>query len=241
MSSVRDLQRWFAVARSEEVIARHVVESMLLGQDLAVWRDDAGAVNAWENRCPHRGVRFSIGFNTGQELRCRYHGWRFASGNGQCQAIPAHPTQKPASAMRATVYGVAERHGFVWARLGDDPTAPQDPPLPASLQLPAVPVTIRSLFMRAPATAVASALRHGFASEPAPDAVHGAAAAAVPAGDEYTLGGTGVLYLLQPVSDAETIVHGLLTGPVPAADRLQVLRRHNARLADLRRAIERPA
>ena len=87
--------RWFPVARSEEVVARHVVQTQLLGQEAALWRDDSGLANAWENRCPHRGVRLSIGINTGSELQCRYHGWRYASGGGQCTFIPAHPDQKP--------------------------------------------------------------------------------------------------------------------------------------------------
>ena len=109
--------RWFAVARSQEVIPRHVVHSQLYGQELAVWRDAAGGVNAWENRCPHRGVRLSLGYNNGTELQCQYHGWRFASGTGQCTHIPAHPAQKPASTIRALTFAVREAGGYVWVCL----------------------------------------------------------------------------------------------------------------------------
>jgi phenylpropionate dioxygenase-like ring-hydroxylating dioxygenase large terminal subunit len=83
------MNRWFAVARGAELALRHVMHTQLLGQEIALWRDDAGALNAFENRCPHRGVRLSIGTNTGMELRCQYHGWRFASGGGRCAFIPA--------------------------------------------------------------------------------------------------------------------------------------------------------
>ena len=109
---------WFPVARVEEVVPRHVVQAQILGQEVAIWRDDEGKVNAWENRCPHRGVRLSIGINDGKELRCQYHGWRYASGSGQCTYIPAHPGQKPANVIKAKPYGVTERYGFVWVNLG---------------------------------------------------------------------------------------------------------------------------
>ena len=115
--------RWFPVARSEEVVARHVVQTQLMGQEAALWRDDAGLANAWENRCPHRGVRLSIGINTGSELQCRYHGWRYASASGQCTFIPAHPDQKPPNVIKAKPYACAERSGFVWINLGENADA----------------------------------------------------------------------------------------------------------------------
>ena len=104
------MARWFPVGRGAEVVSRHIAQTQLLGEEIAVWRDDAGSLNAWQNRCPHRGVRLSIGTNTGTELRCQYHGWRFASGSGQCSVIPAHPTQKPASSVRVKTYARSEEH-----------------------------------------------------------------------------------------------------------------------------------
>ena len=105
---------------------RYVAQAQLLGREIALWRSDAGAVNAWENRCPHRGVRLSIGYNTGNELRCQYHGWRFAAGSGQCTLIPAHPTQKPASGIRVGVYAAVERHHLVWVNLDAQIGAPDE-------------------------------------------------------------------------------------------------------------------
>ena len=96
---------------------RHVVHTALLGQELAVWRADDGTVNAWENRCPHRGVRLSIGTNLGHALKCRYHGWTYESGSARCIAIPCHPRLTPAAAIRVRAYPCAERQGLVWVRL----------------------------------------------------------------------------------------------------------------------------
>jgi phenylpropionate dioxygenase-like ring-hydroxylating dioxygenase large terminal subunit len=109
--------RWFPVARLEELVPRHVARTELLGQEIALWRADDGEVNAWENRCPHRGVRLSIGQNTGAALRCRYHGWRFAGGDGRCTHIPADPSRPPPAVIRATAYEVAVQEGFVWVAL----------------------------------------------------------------------------------------------------------------------------
>ena len=65
-------QQWHVIASSEDLPFRHVYQTRLLGQELAVWRDDAGEVNVWENRCPHRGVRLSLGVNVGDQLKCQY-------------------------------------------------------------------------------------------------------------------------------------------------------------------------
>ncbi len=99
---------------------RHVVHTALLGQELAVWRADDGTVNAWENRCPHRGVRLSIGTNLGHALKCRYHGWTYESGSARCIAIPCHPRLTPAAAIKVRAYPCAERQGLVWVRLAEE-------------------------------------------------------------------------------------------------------------------------
>ena len=211
---------WFPVARVEEVVPRHVVQAQILGQEVAVWRDDEGQVNAWENRCPHRGVRLSIGINDGKLLRCQYHGWRYASGSGQCTFIPAHPDQKPANVIKTKLYGVTERYGFVWVNLGEDADIADVP----ALGLNAF-TTLRSIYVAAPAAAVTGRLEgHGFA----------------PAGD-YTLEGNGTTLLIQPMDGGQTIVHGLAAGEAEPAERLALLRRHNELLTEVRDAAERAA
>ena len=211
---------WFPVARVEEVAPRHVVHAQLLGQEIALWRDDAGQLNAWENRCPHRGVRLSIGINDGKELRCRYHGWRYASGSGQCTFIPAHPGQKPANVIKTKPYGVSERYGFVWVNLGEGADIAQVP----SLGLNAF-TTLRSVYVAAPAAAVAGQLvGRGFA----------------PVGD-FALEGEGTTLLIQPMDGGQTIVHGLAAGEAEGTERLALLRRHNELLTEVRDAAERAA
>ncbi len=234
------IDRWFPVARAEEVVPRHVAQAQLLDQEIALWRDDSGLVNAWENRCPHRGVRLSIGWNTGTELRCQYHGWRYASGSGQCTYIPAHPSQKPAAGMRVGRFGVTQVHGFVWVTLG----TPSGRPLLAAGQS----TTLRSIYAEASAATVAGCLMKGyrFALDPggANESITDALVATV---DAYTLSASvhagpreaTVTFLLQPVGSSQTVIHGLLTTHDVAADRLAVLRHHNAHMSALRDTAER--
>lgn len=88
----------------------------LLGQPLVLWRDEAGALHAFADRCPHRGTRLSLGRVCGARLECAYHGWQFAS-DGACVHIPALPHFEPPSAHRATAHAVTLAHGLVWVRL----------------------------------------------------------------------------------------------------------------------------
>ncbi len=69
---------------------------------------------------------------------------------------------------------------------------------------------------------------------------------AVEVSDPHTLrtadGQTGAIrYALQPVSEAETVIHGVLAEAPPQAERLTVLRRENDRLRAVRDAAEAPA
>ena len=226
--------RWFPVCRGEEAVPRHIVHTALLGQELAVWRADDGTVNAWENRCPHRGVRLSVGTNLGDRLKCRYHGWTYASGSGQCVERPAHPGEAPPRIVKARRFGCVESDGYVWVRLAGEGAG--DGPAPGFGRGTAPPgLTLRSIHVWAPAAAVADALaRH------AGEAPDGSPAEAV---DPYTVRSAHaeageILYAMQPVADDETIIHTALAEAPPASERIAVLRRENGRVCALRDAIE---
>ena len=129
--------RWYPVASAHDLPHGHIYRTRLGLHDLAIWRDGAGGVNIWEDRCPHRGVRFSLGEVMGDELRCAYHAWQFASGSGACSFIPAQPDREPAAAIRAVVWPVAEADGLIWT--GQEPQG-APPTLGAGEVLRAIPV-----------------------------------------------------------------------------------------------------
>jgi phenylpropionate dioxygenase-like ring-hydroxylating dioxygenase large terminal subunit len=122
------LNDWHPVAIASQIAAGVVTPTDLLDTRLALWRDNAGQLHAWEDRCPHRGTRLSMGTLQGDTLRCAYHGWTFGS-EGRCRHIPALPALGEAN-LKAQVatYAVQERHGLVWVCLGTP--AGEPPPFP---------------------------------------------------------------------------------------------------------------
>jgi len=107
------------VGLSAQLAPKQVMRAKLGAVDLAVWRSASGVVNAWENRCPHRGMRLSHGFVRGESLACAYHGWHYDC-SGQCHKIPAHPELTPPATVQTNSYSVKEQSGVVWVSTKGD-------------------------------------------------------------------------------------------------------------------------
>ncbi len=215
----RSTPAWQPIAASTDLVPRHVFHAKLLGQEFAVWRADDGNVNVWENRCLHRGVRLSIGMNDGAELKCQYHGWRYANRSASCTYIPAHPANAPARQVTNRIFPVVEHEGLVWSTL--DPTAPFTAPLEAGDWL-----ALRAVVVRAPAERVLAALAR--AAGPASHALS-------PLAWRLALPDTGetLVVLAQPADAATTVLRALRAGtPDPAEPTLRRLDRWLTRLRD---------
>lgn len=109
---------WHAVGFSRELVAGALLSVRLLGHDLVMWRDAAGAPHIWEDLCIHRGARLSKGWVVDDTVVCPYHGWRY-DGTAKCVLIPSAPTETPPKKARAFAYKVTERYGMIWASLGN--------------------------------------------------------------------------------------------------------------------------
>lgn len=222
MDSASIAPGWVPVAASEDVIPRHVFQGKLLGQELAIWRADDGYVNVWENRCLHRGVRLSIGVNTGKELVCQYHGWRYANRNAGCTYIPAHPADAPPRTICNRTYPVREAHGLIWTHLGEG-----DPALPEAAEAPLV---LRAVPVRAAPAEVAAALTDFAPGEGLTHRV----------GLVFGDGASELRLFVQPMDSGLAAIRGLVFGPL-AAEGLPLLRRLNTALTALARAAEAAA
>ncbi|MCP5281972.1 MAG: Rieske (2Fe-2S) protein [Rhodoferax sp.] len=143
-----------------------VIPVLANAQRLALWRSASGAVQAWEDRCPHRGVALSLGRVEGDRLACAYHGWEYAAMDGRCVAIPAMPRQPVPGKVCVKTYPVRVYQDMVWVEL-----APPDARTAAVAQAPA---TYLSMSMAASAAASTDhpqdALGHDAASAQAPPA-----------------------------------------------------------------------
>lgn len=204
------------VALSRDLPKNRVMRADVEGVDLAIWRDGKGEVAAWNNRCPHRGMRLSHGFVRGGKLACLYHGWQYDT-SGRCRYIPAHPDLEPPETIRAETYDVAERDGVIWVSVA----APVEPePLGAGME-PLRSFTVycgEDVFMD-------SVHRTSFKGE------IGVAGRDGDSGS-FRVAGLDIAILRNPVAKAETLVHVLVDAAASLADRralsrwCEAVRRH---------------
>ncbi len=234
---------WHPVASAHDVPHRHVFHGQLLGRELAVWRADDDFVNVWENRCLHRGVRLSIGMNDGTELRCQYHGWRYANRSAGCTYIPAHPADAPARTICNRTFPTMERYGLIWS--GEEPVG--DPPTIEALEA-GTPFGLRNLPVNASAELAVQHLRdHRFL--PSDRLAAGSAEMSVEGADEYSValtsraGGSSssAVFFVQPVDSGRCVIRGVLAETPPASEQTAVLRHHAVELNRLVGAIEAEA
>lgn len=134
---------WFPVALSRDLPTGGVMRAVVGDVDMVVWRGHSGRAHAWDNRCPHRGMRLSFGFVRGDRLACLYHGWQYGE-DAACRQIPAHPDLEPPQTICASAYGCVEHDGVIWASADADPT----PDLITGLQ-PHNGIAIRSITVEA--------------------------------------------------------------------------------------------
>ncbi|MET0438178.1 MAG: Rieske 2Fe-2S domain-containing protein [Devosia sp.] len=214
---------WYPIASSEDLPFRHVYQGQLLGRELAVWRADDGNVNVWENRCLHRGVRLSIGINEGQELKCQYHGWRYANQSAGCTYIPAHPADAPARRIENRKYPVKEAFGLIWSAANDDQKFAPFAGAEGTDWFPLRPMPVNAT----PEDVLAGLAGLAPDDQPA-DLLPGMA---------LRLGTT--IYFVQPVDAGRAVIRGLIAGK--PEDEVATLRHYNETLTKLRDRLERAA
>jgi phenylpropionate dioxygenase-like ring-hydroxylating dioxygenase large terminal subunit len=89
-----------------------------LSENIVLWRDAEGQVNAVEDRCPHRGARLSLGWNLGDRVACWYHGVE-VNREGVVENVPAvlKSPMKGKKCLRA--FPVKEIAGAIFLYFGD--------------------------------------------------------------------------------------------------------------------------
>ena len=101
----------------------------LLGQDLVLFRDEAGRFGLLDRDCPHRGADLKFARCEGDGLRCPFHGWKF-DVSGRCLETPAEPAGSTlCTHVRQRSYPLLQQAGVLFAWLGNEGAAP--PALPA--------------------------------------------------------------------------------------------------------------
>jgi nitrite reductase/ring-hydroxylating ferredoxin subunit len=115
---------WYVAGWSHHFPAGQPVARTLLGDPIALYRQADGTISALEDRCCHRLAPLSKGRIEGDNLRCMYHGLKFAP-SGQCVEVPGQSVVPPHAKVRA--YPAVEQDCWVWLWMGDPALA--DPAL----------------------------------------------------------------------------------------------------------------
>ena len=109
---------WYPMALSDELTDKPL-KVRGLGQDFVVFRGEDGKAKCLSNTCTHRGGSLAGGKIAGDFIQCPYHGWEF-DAEGCVKRIPSlGPNPKVPARTRIDAYPVDERHGLVFAFLGD--------------------------------------------------------------------------------------------------------------------------
>jgi 5,5'-dehydrodivanillate O-demethylase len=109
-------QFWQPVYHSVDLKPGRPVTIRIMSQDFTLYRGESGQAHLLDARCPHRGTQLSSGWIEGDDLRCFYHGWKFAS-NGACIEQPAEENSF-CHKVSIQSYPVREYLGLVFAFLG---------------------------------------------------------------------------------------------------------------------------
>src|SRR5438876_3709953 len=90
---------WWAVGISDDLKDKPTL-IRVLGEDLVLFRDEAGRVGALAAHCSHRRVNLCFGTTEGRGLRCRMHGWLYdVDGN-----VIETPGEPPESTVKERVH-----------------------------------------------------------------------------------------------------------------------------------------
>jgi vanillate O-demethylase monooxygenase subunit len=115
--------QWYVAATGAE-LGRSLIERTILSEPLILYRTEAGAPVAMEDRCPHRAAPLSMGKLIGDAVQCPSHGMDFGA-DGKCVRVPGQSSIPPR--FTARTFPMAEQHGWVWIWMGD--AAKADPAL----------------------------------------------------------------------------------------------------------------
>jgi len=102
---------WYCVGFSREIARKTVMPRVLAGDELVLFRTEAGALAAVDAHCPHLGASFAHGGTVrGEQLCCPFHGFCFTT-EGACASTPYDGKPPPRARLRTRF--VRELHGLV--------------------------------------------------------------------------------------------------------------------------------
>jgi vanillate O-demethylase monooxygenase subunit len=115
---------WYVAAFAHE-IGRTLLRRTILGRPLVLFRTQAGAPVALEDRCVHRSFPLSLSKLDGDNIVCGYHGMRYDC-SGRCLEVPSQAQAGPGLGVRA--FPLVEDGALVWIWMGTRAADPAEIP-----------------------------------------------------------------------------------------------------------------
>ena len=106
---------WYMAGWSVDFPAGPLTPLTILGEPVVLYRTQGAGLVALEDRCCHRHAPLSHGRLEGDNLRCMYHGLKFAP-SGACVEMPG--SNAIPAVMKVRTYPVVERHSAAWIWMG---------------------------------------------------------------------------------------------------------------------------
>lgn len=118
---------WYCAGFSHELDDGNLVGRKLVGENVLLYRTEAGEAVAMSDVCPHRFAPLSEGRRIGDNISCPYHGLEFSS-DGQCVRNPngdkgTKTDIKPPKVARLKIYPLEERWGILFIWMGNPANA----------------------------------------------------------------------------------------------------------------------
>jgi 5,5'-dehydrodivanillate O-demethylase len=114
---------WQPVAIASELTPERPKQRVrILGEELVVFRDADGNYGCLAEHCAHRGVSLYYGFVEDCGIRCPYHGWKYATQDGQCLEQPFEPAGSTyKDRIQQGAYPVQKFAGLLFVYMGPEP------------------------------------------------------------------------------------------------------------------------
>lgn len=111
---------WYAAGWSKDFAPEQLHAVTILNEPIVIYRKEDGAPAALQDRCCHRLAPLSMGRLEGENLRCMYHGLKFAP-SGRCVEIPGDTKIPPQVKVRS--YPIRDKYSLAWIWMGDSERA----------------------------------------------------------------------------------------------------------------------
>lgn len=113
---------WYIVAESKELKKDQVLARKVMGEWLAVFRDENGEVVIMQDRCKHRAAQLSRGKVCHGQLRCPYHGWVYDK-EGQVVEVPSEGANfKQTASRKGLTFQACEQDDYIYVCLAEQET-----------------------------------------------------------------------------------------------------------------------